>query len=99
MRLKHSDGSLNIGSTTLWEALLTVAQVSKMLNIRPKTIYLWCALRIIPHYRFGGSIRFKLEEIEAWVKSCQCPPLSDYNNLTVTGSPIQGRRKEIDGAG
>ena len=73
-----------------WEDLLTVAQVAEMLQVSPKTIYMWCDLRIIPHYRLGGTIRFKVKEIEEWLKTCQRPSLTDYNNVTVTGSPKRG---------
>ena len=73
-----------------WEDLLTVTQVSKMLNVSPKTTYLWCDLHIIPHYRLRGSIRFDLDEIKAWVKSCKVPVADQYNTVTVTGSLKEG---------
>jgi excisionase family DNA binding protein len=88
------ENSTGENGTTLhektWEDLLTVTQVSKMLNVSPKTVYLWCDLHIIPHYRLGGSIRFDLDEIKAWVKSCKVPVAEQYNTVTVTGSPKEG---------
>ncbi len=72
---------------------LTVLMVSEILSVSPKTVYFWCDLRIIPHYRIGGSIRFDPEEIEEWMKSCKCAPLVDYTIASVTGSPRKGGKR------
>ncbi len=82
-------GSKNYQNTL--ERLLTVPDVAAMLNISPKTIYMWCDLRIIPFLRINGSIRFDLAEIQQWLLTCKKAPLSGYNqSKTVTGSPRKG---------
>ncbi len=59
--------------------LLTVAEVAAMLHVSPKTIYMWCDLRIIPHIRLNGAIRFDLAEIEQWLLTCKKAPVSGYS--------------------
>ncbi len=70
-------------------ALLTVPEVAAILNCSAKTIYMWCDLELIPHYKLNGSIRFKREEIEEWLESCKHEAVDDDNSLTVSGSPMR----------
>jgi excisionase family DNA binding protein len=73
--------------------MITVAQVSEMLSVSVKTIYMWCDLRMIPHYKLNGTIRFKAEEIEEWVGSCMRETIDGYNTMAATGSPRKGGPK------
>ena len=47
--------------------MLTVSQVSRMLNIKPSTIYSWVGLGKIPHFRIHGLIRFDPQDLGKWV--------------------------------
>lgn len=47
--------------------LVTVTQLSEMLNIRPKTLYDWVHKGRIPHYKLEGSLRFDFDEVKRWV--------------------------------
>ena len=49
--------------------MLTVIQVSKMLNIKVSTIYSWVAQGKIPHVKIHGIIRFHPHEVDQWVNS------------------------------
>ena len=49
--------------------MLTVSQVSEMLNIRVSTLYAWVAQGKIPHLKIHGLVRFRQEEINGWVES------------------------------
>lgn len=72
-------------------ALISVKELSQLLNVKASTIYLWAELRQIPHIKLNGSLRFDPADIETWVKSCKKEPVTDYNGLqTVTGSPRKG---------
>jgi excisionase family DNA binding protein len=55
--------------------LLSVAEVSEYLNIKPGTLY--SKIHEIPHYKIGRLIRFKKEDIDSWLegnkKNCVAP--------------------------
>lgn len=48
---------------------LTIKDVSKMLQIKPATFYVWVAQGTIPHLKLGRLLRFDPDEIEAWLKN------------------------------
>ena len=50
------------------EKLLTVDQLSAMIQFSRRTIYDWIHVGFIPHYKFPKGIRFKISEIERWLK-------------------------------
>jgi len=52
-------------------ALLNIKDVSAWLNLKPSTVYHWVAQRKLPALRHGGLIRFRREDIEAWLEGCQ----------------------------
>jgi excisionase family DNA binding protein len=45
---------------------LTIQGVSQYLGIKPKTIY--ARVKEIPHYKVGRLIRFKREDVDAWME-------------------------------
>jgi len=49
------------------EKLLTIRQLSELIQVSPKTIYQWTHIGFIPHYRFPKGLRFREAEIEKWV--------------------------------
>lgn len=54
---------------------LTIDQVAAMIEVPKSFIYRRTARGHgdpIPHYRLGGHLRFKLEDIEAWIESHKC---------------------------
>ena len=53
---------------------MTVKQLSEYLTIQSSTLYSWVAQGKIPHVRIHGLIRFRPEEIEAWVGSYRKGP-------------------------
>jgi excisionase family DNA binding protein len=53
--------------------ILTVKQVSEMLQTKPSTIYAWAEQRLIPSFKINGLLRFEETEIVEWVKSCKQP--------------------------
>ncbi len=46
---------------------LTVEEVAAYLNVKVKMVY--ALIPQIPHYRIGRLLRFKKEEIDAWMES------------------------------
>ena len=51
--------------------LLTIAEMAAYLSIKQKTIYAKVEAGDIPHYRIGRLIRFRLDEIDAWLEGCR----------------------------
>ena len=49
--------------------LLKPEDVAKMLKIAKVTPYQWARRGVLPHYRLEGTIRFKLEDIKAFVET------------------------------
>lgn len=52
-------------------ALLSVTDLSELLGVPPSWVYRRTARghpESLPHYKLGGLLRFKREEIEEWVE-------------------------------
>lgn len=49
--------------------MLTIAQVSDLLNIKTCTLYSWVKQGKIPHVKIHGLIRFRQDEIQQWLAS------------------------------
>jgi excisionase family DNA binding protein len=49
--------------------MLTIAQVSDLLNIKISTLYAWVSQGKIPHVKIHGLIRFQAQEIQQWLTS------------------------------
>ncbi len=63
-----------------------IKKLSAYLNIKLSTLYAWVAQGRIPHVKIHGLIRFRPEEIEAWVAS--------FNKGDTTGDPSNGSPKK-----
>jgi predicted site-specific integrase-resolvase len=47
-----------------------VSYISKMLDIKPQTLYAWAERGRIPGAtKLNGLLRFNVEEVEAWIES------------------------------
>ena len=50
------------------ERYVNIQDVAEFLNVKRSTVYKWIQEGFIPHYKLKGAIRFKLSEIENWMK-------------------------------
>ncbi len=67
--------------------MLTIAQVSQLLNIKVGTLYGWVSQGKIPNIKINGLVRFRQEEIDEWVESCRkIPATSLPKNLKRNGT-------------
>ena len=57
-------------------ALLTIHDVAQWLTVKPSTLYTWVAQRKMPALKIQGVIRFRREDIDAWLAGCQLAPLT-----------------------
>jgi excisionase family DNA binding protein len=55
-------------------ALLTIHDVAQWLTVKPSTLYAWIAQGKMPALKIHGVIRFRREDIEAWLAKCQLEP-------------------------
>lgn len=50
------------------EKLLTIQQLSELIQVSPKTIYNWVHIGYVPYYKISGLVRFRAEQIERWLE-------------------------------
>jgi len=50
------------------EQLLKVEQVAEWLAFRPSTVRAYCERGKMPHVRIGGQLRFRREDVAAWIE-------------------------------
>lgn len=50
------------------DKLLTVKQLSELLQVGLPTVYKWVHYGYVPYIKLGTSVRFKADKIEAWLK-------------------------------
>ena len=60
------------------EKLLTIEQLSEIIQVSKSTIYHWTHTEFIPHYKFPKGLRFKVSEVENWIKRKQCKGRDSY---------------------
>jgi len=48
---------------------LTIDQLSQYLNVKKSTLYFQVESGELPHYRIGRLIRFRKDEVDAWMKN------------------------------
>ena len=70
--------------------LVSVKEVSEILNVKPSTLYQWVELGQIPCFKLNGCLRFDIDEIENWIKSCKKEVASSYNPFTQARGPRRG---------
>ncbi|OGW13547.1 MAG: hypothetical protein A2W77_09415 [Nitrospinae bacterium RIFCSPLOWO2_12_39_16] len=67
--------------------LLSVKEIASMLNVKPSTVYQWAELGQIPCIKLNGALRFDLEDIIIWIKSCKKKAELCYNPFIQTRGP------------
>jgi len=56
------------------ERLLTIDQVSELLQIKKSTLYSWTFTRKIPFVKINGALRFKEKAINNWIEGQEQEP-------------------------
>ncbi|MBW1854754.1 MAG: helix-turn-helix domain-containing protein [Deltaproteobacteria bacterium] len=49
------------------EKLLTINQLSELLQIKKSTIYCWTFSKRIPYVKLHGTLRFRQKDISKWL--------------------------------
>lgn len=50
------------------QKLLPVTEAAEFLGIKKSTLYEWIIQKKVPHYKVGRLVKFKREDLEAWLK-------------------------------
>jgi len=50
------------------ESMVNVKAAAAFLGISPSNVYAWVERDQVPHYRIGCSIKFRLSELDEWLK-------------------------------
>ena len=70
-RKKKAAASGMCGSSSI--RILTVNQVSDLLQAKPSTIYSWAEQGLIPSLKINGLLRFDEDEVHEWLRACERP--------------------------
>ena len=70
--------------------LLTVKELSEILNVKEKTLYQWAEFGQVPCLKINGSLRFDLNDIENWIRACKRDADSSYNPYNSNQRPRKG---------
>lgn len=73
--------------------LLSIKELSEIINVKASTLYQWAELRQIPCIKLNGALRFDLDDILKWVASCKREAERGYNPLAQTSRcPRKGEK-------
>ena len=51
------------------EKWVSVEEVAQHLKVKPDTVYKWLERKVMPAHKVGRLWRFKISEVDRWVKS------------------------------
>ena len=65
------------GKLEVAAAILNYAETAQLLGVKVNTLYAWVSRRVIPFVRLSPRVvRFRREEIEAWMVERSVQPVS-----------------------
>lgn len=59
----------NMETQTNSEQWVSVEQIAQHLSVKPDTVYKWLERKAMPAHKVGRLWRFRISEIDQWVKS------------------------------
>ena len=81
------DDAILVPGFSRW-TMLTVQQLSNLLNIKVSTLYGWVSQNKIPYVKIHGLIRFQVKDIDEWLLSFSKPQHAAPNfNVKKIGKP------------
>jgi excisionase family DNA binding protein len=63
------------------EAWATLAEAASLLQVAEETVHRWIRRKAMPAHRVGRNWRFKLTEIDEWVRSGGAAPSDDDSDI------------------
>ena len=70
------------------EKLLTIRQVSDILQVSPSLVYKWVHYNFVPYIKIGTLLRFKESDLISWIKRRSHVARKKYNFNVETGNPL-----------
>jgi excisionase family DNA binding protein len=67
------------------EHFLDVRGLSRYLNIKPSTLYAWVVQGKIPALKIHGLVRFRLADVDGWLKSFEKEPPPSLGHASPLG--------------
>jgi excisionase family DNA binding protein len=67
--------------------IVTVKELSEIINVKVKTLYQWAEMGQIPSIKMQGALRFDLDDIQEWLKTCKRDTCSGYNQPSQARGP------------
>ena len=67
------------GMNSIFEELIDISDLCQILKLKKSYIYLLTHERKIPHYKVQGHLRFRLSEIDEWIKKQSVKIQKEYN--------------------
>lgn|GEM_PF-1163974 len=64
----------NMVSGFMKSQFLTPNELAEMMKISKTTVYRMIDKRQLPFYKMGGSLRFRMDEIMAYIEECRIEP-------------------------
>jgi len=78
------------------KVLLNITDASEYLGIKVSTLYSWTESGLLPHYKLGRLVKFKMSDIEEWLEKCKREP-DDVDKKTIKILKSVGKPKtDID---
>ena len=68
------------------EKLLTIQQVSELLQVSRSLVYKWVHYSFVPYVKIGNIVRFKESELNRWIKNKEHKGRVKYRVDTATFS-------------
>ena len=50
------------------KSFIGIKECAEYLDLNKGTLYSWVFQRKIPYHKFGGRVKFDLQELEVWIK-------------------------------
>ena len=73
------------------EGWVAIAEIAAHLQVAKDSIYRWVDSKGFPAHRVGRLLRFRLSEVDEWVKTSGESDPSSHSSSEMTGSPA-GKR-------
>jgi excisionase family DNA binding protein len=64
---------MNNGS--ILNKLITPEELAEILNMSKASVHRLVSKRVLPFYKIGGSLRFKVSDIESYLKDAKFEPI------------------------
>ena len=84
------------GYAAMTKEFLNIDELSEFLNIKKSTLYSMVENGELPHYKIGRLIRFRRDELNAWLESHRKDGINPEKRAKEIFKRIENRRIDVD---